>query len=97
MYIKNETLNLISKYTKVSHITKYASELEIYKECTSTSNIIVNLKRKSVENCLLYWEYDKVSCNSQNRSILLSFMHHEETKEEFITNMASKELKIKLK
>lgn len=97
MYIKNETLNLISKYTKVSHITKYASELEIYKECTSTSNIIVNLKRKSVENCLIYWEYDKVSCNSQNRSILLSFMRHEETKEEFITNMASKELKMKLK
>lgn len=97
MYVKNETLNLISKYTKVSHITKYASELEIYKECTSTSNIIVNLKRKSVENCLIHWEYDKVSCNSQNRSILLSFMRHEETKEEFITNMASKELKMKLK
>lgn len=50
MYVKNETLKLISKYTKVSHITKYASELEIYKECTSTSNIIVNLKRKRVEN-----------------------------------------------
>ena len=32
MYVKNETLKLISKYTKVSHITKYASELEIYKE-----------------------------------------------------------------
>ena len=43
MYVKNETLKLISKYTKVSHITKYASELEIYKESTSTSNIIVNL------------------------------------------------------
>ena len=28
MYVKNETLKLISKYTKVSHITKYESELE---------------------------------------------------------------------
>ena len=68
MYVKNETLKLISKYTKVSHITKYASELEIYKECTSTSNIIV-----------------------------LTFMRHEENREEFITNMISKELKMKLK
>ena len=49
MYVKNETLKLISKYTKVSHITKYASELEIYKECTSTSNIIVNLNVKELK------------------------------------------------
>lgn len=49
MYVKNETLKLISKYTKVSHITKYASELEIYKECTSTSNIIVNLNVKGLK------------------------------------------------
>lgn len=97
MYVKNETLNLISKYTKVSHITKYASELEIYKECTSTSNIIVNLKRKRVENCLLYWEYDVVSSTPLIRSVLLSFMRHEENREEFITNMISKELKMKLK
>ena len=93
MYVKNETLKLISKYTKVSHITKYASELEIYKECTSTSN----LKRKRVENCLLYWEYDVVSSTPLIRSILLTFMRHEENREEFITNMASKELKMKLK
>ena len=32
-----------------------------------------------------------------NRSILLTFMRHEENREEFITNMASKELKMKLK
>ena len=85
MYVKNETLKLISKYTKVSHITKYASELEIYKESTSTSNIIVNLKRKRVSSTPLI------------RSILLTFMRHEENREEFITNMASKELKMKLK